>query len=346
MKAAVMYGPNDIRIEEIERPKCPPGGLVVEVEAVGLCGSDIRNLTTDSRQGKYPVIYGHEPSGIVVEKDADCVADVRLGDRIFYKIGLPCLKCMTCRSGRSELCNHRNKNVGEVQGAFAEYFALPAEEMDRCTLYPIPEDASMETATLADVLSAVVTCLDRIEVRWPDTVVIIGAGTAGSAMAKLAKWQGAQKVIMVDIAAQKLTMAREFGGVDETIDSSKEDAIYRVMELTDGQGADKVICCCASNQVQSDALHMAKRGGLVVYFGGVPKGTLTELDTNTIHYNSLWIYGHFSTSSDGAQKAFKLALNPKFEAHKLISHSMPLSQINEALRMAISGEAMKVVLIP
>ena len=103
MQAALMYGPNDIRVEEIEKPECPEGGFVLKVMAVGLCGSDIRNLTTDSKSGKYPHIYGHEITGIIDEISPSCT-EYKVGDRLYIYPADHCMQCEPCRTGHSEMC--------------------------------------------------------------------------------------------------------------------------------------------------------------------------------------------------------------------------------------------------
>ena len=143
-------------------------------------------------------------------------------------------------------------------------------------------------------------------------------------------------------------MAKQFG-VDEVIVSKIDDpqyAIDRVLELTNGKGADKVISATPANATQAQALYMVKKGGLVVFFGGVPKGSKTELDTNLIHYNNIWIKGHFGASYDQSKRAFHLATSPNFPAEKFITHILPLDEINHGIELTKTGEAIKVVLHP
>ncbi len=144
-------------------------------------------------------------------------------------------------------------------------------------------------------------------------------------MSQLAKLRGAQKVIMIDINETRLNMVRDFGA-DHTILSTKESPINAVMELTNGLGADKVISANPSNAAQAQSIFMAKKGGVVVFFGGVPKGSLTELDTNYIHYNNIWIKGHFGASYIQSKKAFELAISDSFPTKKLITHKLPLDK--------------------
>lgn len=343
MKAALMYGPNDIRVEEVPRPETPEGGFVLKVLSIGLCGSDIRNLTTDSRSGDYPFIYGHEIVGIVDEVSPTCT-EYKKGDRLYVYPADHCMKCEACRTGHSEMC----ENVGDYtnrQGGFADYYAVSAEQVSRDSIFRVPDNVSLDRASLAEPLSSVYACQENINVGFGDTLVVIGAGPIGCFHSKLAKLRGAKKVIMIDITDNRLEMSKQFG-VDAIINSTKEDPIEAVRKLTDGKGADKVISANPATQAQQQSIFMAKKTGIVVFFGGVAKGALTELDTNYIHYNGLWIYGHFGSNSMQVQKSFELAISDEFEAEKFMTHVLPLSKINEGIQLTKTGEAIKVVLHP
>lgn len=153
MKAAIMYGPNDIRVEETEKPACPKGGLLLKVKAIGLCGSDIRNLTTDSRKGDYPHIYGHEVVGEVAEVSPE-ITTYAVGDRLYVYPVEHCLKCEACRSGHSENC----ENAGDYanrQGGFADYLPVPPEQLNADAVYPIPDGVDYNSASLGEPLSSV-----------------------------------------------------------------------------------------------------------------------------------------------------------------------------------------------
>jgi len=342
MKAAMMYGPNDIRVEEIDKPACPEDGMILKVMAVGLCGSDIRNLTSDSRKGNYPFVYGHEIVG-VVDEIAPSVTKYKMGDRLFLFPGTYCMECDDCISGHSENCHNAEGLSGT--GGFAQYVAVSARKIQLGGIYPIPEDVSFEAASLGEPLTSVYACEDNCNIGYPDTLVIIGAGPIGCFMAQLAKIRGAQKVIMVEINDNRLEMAKQFG-VDYTINSAKEDAIEAVKKLTGGKGADKVISANPSNSAQAQSIFMVKPGGLVVFFGGVPKGSLAELDTNYIHYQNIWIKGHFGASYIQSKKAFELAISDNFPASKFITHLLTFEEINQGIHLTRSGEAIKVVLFP
>lgn len=344
MKAALMYGPNDIRVEETVKPVCPQDGLLLKIMAVGLCGSDIRTLTTDSRKGDYPFIYGHEIVGFVDEIGSE-QTKYSVGDRLFLFPGTYCMECDECISGHSENCSNTAVAKLAGTGGFAQYVAVSGEKIRRGGIYEIPEDVSFEAASLGEPLTSVFACLENVDVSFPDTLVIIGAGPIGCFMAQLSKIRGAQKVIMIDINDNRLKMAKQFG-VDITINSLSEDPIEAVKALTNQRGADKVISATPANATQTQSIHMVRKGGLVVFFGGVPKGSMTELDCNLIHYNNIWIKGHFGASYSQSKRAFQLAISPNFPTEKFVTHILPLDQINEGIRLTRTGEAIKVVLHP
>ena len=344
MKAALMYGPNDIRVEETEKPACPEDGLILKIISVGLCGSDIRNLTTDSKKGAYPFIYGHEIVGFV-DEIGNKQSKYNIGQRLFLFPGTYCMECDECISGHSENCSNTAVAKLAGTGGFAQYVAVSGEKIRRGGIYEIPDDVSFDAASLGEPLTSVYACLENVDVRFPDTLVIIGAGPIGCFMAQLSKMRGAQKVIMIDINDNRLEMAKQFG-VDQTINSSVVDPVEKVKSLTDGKGADKVISATPVNATQTQSIHMVRKGGLVVFFGGVPKGSMTELDCNLIHYNNIWIKGHFGASYSQSKRAFQLAISPNFPTEKFVTHVLPLDKINEGITLTRTGEAIKVVLHP
>ena len=175
MKAAVMHGPSDIRYEDVEKPSCPEDGVILKIMAVGLCGSDIRNLTSDSRKGKYPFIYGHEIVGVVDEIGSK-ETTYQVGDRLYLFPGTYCMECDNCISGHSENCE--NEHVAKLAGTggFAQYIAIGGEKIHYGGIYKIPEGIKYEAASLGEPLTSVYACEENIGVGFGDVIVIIGAG--------------------------------------------------------------------------------------------------------------------------------------------------------------------------
>ena len=217
-----------------------------------------------------PFIYGHEIVGVVDEIGPD-ETKYKVGDRLFLFPGTYCMECDECISGHSENCG--NEHVAKLAGTggFAQFVAVSGEKIKYGGIYEIPEGVSYDAASLGEPLTSVFACEENIGVGYNDTVVIIGAGPIGCFMTQLAKIRGAQKVIMIDINDTRLAMVKKFGA-DEVINSAKVDPIEAVRKLTDGKGADKVISANPSNSAQAQSIFMARKGGIVVFFGRCSKG--------------------------------------------------------------------------
>ncbi|MDP2965335.1 MAG: zinc-binding dehydrogenase [Pelolinea sp.] len=330
MKAAVMYGLNDIRVEQVDKAKCDEDGILVKIEAVGLCGSDIRNFSSGVRYGNYPCILGHEQAGTIAEIGPKVKRDFKVGDRVYIS---PLSK------------KDSGGDWDPASGGFAEYLALSEWNIENSNILSIPEGLKFEAATLAEPLSAVYACQDAIDVKIGQTVVILGAGPIGCMHSELAKMRGASKVIMIDLAEERLKMALNFG-VDNIINGAVLDPVEEVKNLTGGLGANHVICANSTTKAQQQAVFMCARRGIVTLFGGVPKGSLVEIDTNRIHYASMWLYGHAGYSGQENRKAFELICSGQFDAEKYISRIMPLDDINEAIELVKTNKVIKIVFNP
>ena len=258
MDAALMYGPGDIRVEQVEVPECPDGGFVVEVGAIGMCGSDIRNLTSDSRSGAYPWIYGHEVVGRVAEV-APGVTAYRPGQWIYVYPLAHCLKCENCRSGHSEQCSEVEEYTANP-GGFAQYIAYSSKRVDRGATFEIPDGVDPVRATLAEPLSSTYACLENIDVKMGDSVAILGSGPVGIMLAILARMRGASQVIVTDTNQARLDKTVQFE-IDALVNSAETDAVSEVLRLTGGRGADKVISANPSTIAQQQALLMARKAG-------------------------------------------------------------------------------------
>ena len=344
MKAMVLHGPKDIRSEEVDRPVCGDNDVLLQIKAIGLCGSDIRTITYGHYKVKYPQIIGHEITGQVVETGKN-VKKFKKGDRLYVSPVVPCHECKACRLGYEELCENLTVIGTEVQGDYAEYMLLGEKVLKNGVVLRIPESLEYEQAVITEPLSSVYACQENCSITLEDTVAIIGMGPIGCLHTALAKIRGAKAVIAIEQSEERLNKSKEFGA-DYLINSSKEDPVAKVREITGGWGAEKVISACPSTDAQNQAISMACKKGTVIFFGGVPKGKLTNIDTNIIHYNTLTLIGHYGYSNLQARKAFSLITSGRLDAKKFVTHVLPLKEIEKAVELTRSGEAIKVVLKP
>jgi L-iditol 2-dehydrogenase len=330
MKAALMYGPNDVRVELVDKPICDDDGLLIKIQAVGLCGSDIRNFLSDSHPGRYPVILGHEQAGQIDEIGSFIQSKFKVGERVYIS--------PVSRKDKSG-------NWDSASGGFAEYLKLTCEDIKNCNILPLPNDLGFPEATLTEPLSAVYACHRVINIKEGQVIIILGAGTIGCMHAELAKESGAGKIIMIDLDENRLKNSLDFG-VDFVINSKMSDPVQEVIKITEGILGNHVICANSFTEAQQQAIYLCQPGGIVTLFGGVPKGEKVEIDTNRIHYSRLWLYGHAGYNGDENSKAFELICSNKIEANKYITRQMPLDEINEAIKLVLAKEALKIVLLP
>lgn len=344
MIAAVLNSPNNLEIKEVEKPKCKVDELLLKVKAVGLCGSDIRTITSGLDRLKYPQILGHEIAG-EVEEVGSLVKKYKKGDRLYASPIIPCFECPACTRGWYGQCENIVVPGTDIPGGFAEYMVFPREMLARGNIIRIPEHLSYEEAVMTEPLSSVYASQENLNVGIEDAVVVIGTGPIGCLHIQLAKLRGAKMVIAIEQSSARLQMAQEFGA-DYTINSTEEDPVKKVKKLTQNWGADKVIVACPSTEAQKQAISMACKRGSVTFFGGVPHGKLTDIDTNIIHYNQLTILGHYAYNHLQNTKAFSLIASGRFPAKKFVTHVLPLKDIKKGIELTQKGDAIKVVLKP
>jgi len=342
MKAVLFYGPGDVRYEEIEVPKPGRGEVLIKVEAALTCGTDVKTY----RRGhpllipETPAVFGHEFAGTIADLGAE-VEGFSLGQRVVAANSAPCNGCFYCKIGRPNLC----ENLELLNGAYAEYIVVP-EGIVRQNLLPIPDHVTFRQAALVEPLACVLHGVERSEIRLGDKVAIIGVGPIGLLFVSLAKLKGA-RIIAIDKSDFRLGRARELGA-DETINvSAVPDVVMAVRDLTPGgRGVDVAIEAVGLPQTWEQAIAMVRPGGTVTLFGGCPSGTSIQIDTRRLHYDELKIVGVFHHTPRYVARALELIALGKIDPDRLITHEMGLPQLEEALQLVMSGQALKVAIVP
>jgi L-iditol 2-dehydrogenase len=346
MKAVVINAPGDYGVYEVDKPVCPDGGMLVKVIACGLCGSDLRTLRSGHHRVKLPFTVGHEISGQVVQLGTDYKGKWATGDKLAISPLVYCGKCDFCMEGKYELCNNYKEIGQHWKGGLAEYIAIPDEAVERGTIQKIPDGLDPVHATLVEPLSSVVNAQEAGNVGLGDVVVIIGAGPIGTFHVELARARGAEKVIVIDISDHRLKLMEQYHP-DYLINSTKTDPVDEIRQITRGYGADVVITANPSPDAQVQAVQMAKKGGRILLFGGLPKdNSVPGIDMNIVHYNALHLIGTTIFSPRHNHTALKLIAGGRISAEKFISHIMPLDNFVEGAKLALEGKARKVVFKP
>ena len=341
MRAALYYGPGDIRIEEMPTPEPGPGEALLRVLSCGLCGTDLAKYR--HRLVEPPVVLGHEVAGEVAAVGHG-VKTLKSGDRIVALHHVPCFVCAACRHGNFSMCASWKQNQ-LYPGGFAELVRIGAPSV-QYGVSRIPDGLDLDSATVAEPLACCVRGFKRSPIKAGDTVAVIGAGTAGLLHVQLAKFHGAGKVISADLIEQRLQKAMALGA-DVTIDAAREELVSAVREVTEGAGADLVITAVGRADVVEQALGMAREGGRVNVFAECPPGSAISFDPNVMYHREVTLLGTYSSSPLELREALWLIESGKVRVGELISHRMPLAQLQQAIEMALrAADCLKIIIRP
>lgn len=345
MKAAVLEGLNHLEIKEWPTPAVEDDGVLVRVRACAVCGSDIRMFHHGNPRLIPPAIMGHESAG-VVERVGRRVTKFSPGDRVAIGADVPCGECKFCQGGIGNNCQINYAMGYQFSGSFAEYVYLNGIVVEHGPVHKIPEGVGFDEAALAEPLACVLNALELCAIKMGDTVVVIGAGPIGLMIIEASRQQGAGKVIVVQRSRPRLEMAKQFGA-DVYICSSEEDSVARVLEETDGLGADVILTACPAPEAQVDAVKMAKNRARVNFFGGLPKDkSQVTLDTNIIHYKELIISGAHGCVPRHHKMALDLIGAGAVDMKKFISHRFSLDDVEKAFAAAESHAGLRVIVHP
>jgi len=346
MRAAVYEGKGEVNIREVATPVIAAGEILLEIEACGICGVDLRTWKNGDAKITPPRILGHECVGRVVESRSDHPGSPAKGARVAVYVPVPCGTCAYCASNRANLCDHRTTLAYQHDGALARYMRIPAASVRFGSLVPVRDDLPAPRLALAEPLGCVAHAHAHLNIGPGDTVAVIGAGPIGAMHAVLSRIEGAKQVVLLDTSVPRLKLAERFG-LDGYIPVAERAHLEAMKSLTGGVGPTVVIVACGSAAAQADALEMAAKGGRIEFFDGLPKSAPSAvLNTNFIHYKELAISGSFSERLEDFRRAVALVQDPAFPAEAIVTHELPLERMPEAFALMESGAALKVCIRP
>ncbi len=338
MKAAVLNKAEDLKIIDLEMPKARDGEIIMKVKSALTCGTDVKTFRRGHPTipfGENKVAFGHEGSGVVYEV-GNGVSDFKVGDRIAAHNTAPCHSCYSCRVGDYSMCD----NLYQMRGTWAEYVKIPAQIVKE-NVFKIPDNMSHKQAALLEPLSCAVYGVDLSDIKLGDLVVVNGCGPIGLMMLKCAKLKGAS-VIACDFTDLRLETAKKLGA-DMIVDLKKvDDQVDAVRQLTPySRGVDVAIEATGVPEVWEKNMKMARKGGMVMEFGGCKPGTTITVDTKLLHYSQLTIKGVYHTTPKHVGMAFELIKRGEFPEDIMINKSFKLENALEALLSHAKGEVIK-----
>jgi L-iditol 2-dehydrogenase len=343
VKVARLYAPGDLRIEDADVPEAGPGDLVIQVHTCSTCGTDAKIFRFGHHHISLPRVLGHEVAGEVTEVDPG-VEGWSAGDRVQIIAAIPDGVCFFCRRGQHTVCEDLESIGYQYDGGFAGFMRVPAKVLAVDGVNRIPEHVPFEQASLTEPLACVLNGQELAQVDDGDTVVVLGAGPIGCLHVRLARARGAKTVVLVDVNQGRLDLAAR-AEPDAMIDGSKDDPIDAVRKLTDGRGADVVITATGVGIAQEQALELASLRGRISLFGGLPRDdSVIRFDSNLVHYRELSVFGAYGSAPRHNREALSLIADGKVRVDDLITHRMPLADVNRAIETVMSGEGLKVVI--
>ena len=346
MQAAVYHGVNDVRVESVGVPQIGRGEVLIRVNTCGICGTDLKKIHTGSHSA--PRIFGHETSGTVAAV-GDEVRGFAPGDRVMVFHHIPCGECFYCRRKVFAQCSVYKK-VGCTAGyepsggGFAEYVRV-MDWIVRRGLVKIPSGVSFEQAAFVEPVNTCLKAIVSMRLEAGEVVLVIGQGPIGIILAALARRAGA-RVIVADLYQQRLTISQRYG-LEETIDSSRDDVVKQARERTEGRGADAVILAVGGNALIRSAMDAVRYGGRVMLFAQTARGEAT-FDPAAVCVDEKTLMGSYSASVDLQDESARLVFDGEIDLAGLISHRFPLSEAVEALHLASNPQpdSMKIVIQP
>jgi L-iditol 2-dehydrogenase len=349
MRAAVLCGPQDIRLIERPVPQPGPGEVLVQVAMCGTCGTDLKIY-----DGHFPLTLpygaftpGHEWTGTVVAV-GETVDEVGVGDRVCIEAHHGCGRCDNCLVGRYTAClNYGQASKGHratgmtADGGFAEYVLHHVS-----ALYKMPPQVSFKDAVLLTTAGTGLYGLDAAGgyIVGQD-IAIFGPGPVGLMTAQACKQLGAATVILVGTRPSRLRMGRRLGA-DHLVNVRERDPVAAIRELTDGRGVDLAIECSGAAETPQQCVEVTKRGGKILVVAFYPQPV--TLDLTAVVRSDITIYTTRGEGGNNVKRAVSLAAQGRLRGAELVTHEFPLEEIAEAFRVMRErlGDPLKIVIVP
>src|SRR5260370_4049501 len=342
MTAAVLYGKEDVKIEKVPIPTLEPGEVLVNVNVVVTCGTDVMVFQRgyDARMIVPPGLFGHELSG-VIEEVGPGVRDFRRGMKVVGLNSAPCGSCFYWVKHEENLCEDLLFNTG----AYDEYIKIRGRIVET-NMLALPDDVTFESAAMTEPLACALRGLQETGADIGDILTVIGAGPLGLMLVRVAKLNGC-KVIAVVKRDEQVAAAKHFGADDVVQITKVENPVDAVISVTEGRGSDIVIEAVGRPQAWQWAVEMVRRGGVVNFFGGCAAGPKVEIDTNRLHYSELTLKATFHHTPQPVRRAFALIAEKKVKSADFVTGEAPLSKLKQVLQeMLDRGSQIKTAIIP
>ena len=339
MRVAMYYNNNDVRVEEIQKPAIGAKEILVKVHAGGICGADVMEWY---RIKKAPKVLGHEIAAEIVEVGRD-VKKYNVGQRVFVTHHVPCNTCRWCLKGNHTDCDTLHTTNFDP-GGFSEFIRVPEINVDRGT-FLLPDTVSYEEGSFIEPLGCVVRGQRSASMKPGQSVLVMGSGISGVLHIALAKASGAGRIIATDIDDFRLEAAKRFGA-DDVIHAG-EDVPAKVKELTEGKLCDLVIVCAGVESVFDQSWKCVDRGGTILWYAILEPGTGLSVAMFDVWYSRANIVSSYGAAPLDCETAIELIRSGRIPVRDMITHRLPLDQIQQGFKLVSEGKnSIKVIIEP
>ncbi|PYJ56326.1 MAG: alcohol dehydrogenase [Verrucomicrobia bacterium] len=345
MKATILHGKEQIKIQEMAPRPLQPGEVRIDIQAALTCGTDLKIFKRGyhAKMIAPPAGFGHELAGVISEVNAprnlpDGLRNWRVGDRVVVANSAPCGTCFYCRQGQENLCD----DLLFLNGAYAESIVVPARVVEKNLLRLKPE-TDFRDAALIEPLACVVQGVEDLKLRAGQRVLVIGSGPIGLMFVALAKHSGCV-VAVAGRGENRLEAARRLGA-SQVVDIAEQPDLVKAVATALNSVFDVVIEAVGKPESWEAAVQLARKGGVVNFFGGCPSGTVVSLDTARIHYSGLTLLASFHHTPRTVRRALELIEAGVIQAGDFVDGECPLSRLPELFQsMAAGNRAVKTLI--
>ena len=348
MKAQVFRGVNQLSYEEIPVPELAPDEVLVQVQVVGLCQSDIKKI-------RYPLyepprIFGHETAGTIAAVGAE-VQPWQVGQRVVVMHHIPCMHCNYCLNENYSMCDVY-KNVTTTAGfspsggGFADYVKVPGHIVRNGGLIPIPDQVTFEQASFVEPTNCCLKAVKKAQIAPGQTVLVTGAGPIGLMFIMLVKYFGA-RAIATDLIPSRIDRALSVGA-DAAFNARDPDLSAKIQALTNGMGVDTSLLAVPSEKAFFQALDCTRKGGKILFFAEFPDEVEIPINPNILYRREIDLMGSYSSSFKVQALAADIVFRQQIDVDALISDRYALKDLAAAVEQAVSPtpETLKILIYP
>jgi L-iditol 2-dehydrogenase len=338
MKAAVLYGREDVRIEEVQERSLKPGEVRIAIEAALTCGTDLKVF----RRGYHakmivpPAVFGHELAGVISEVSE--AVDWHVGDRVVVANSAPCGECFHCKIGQENICD----DLLFLNGAYAQSIVVPSRIVQK-NMLRLKSNTAFRDAALTEPLACVVQGIEDVKLRAGQHLLVLGAGPIGLMFVALAKRLGCD-VTVAGRHPARLAAARKLGAVEVIDIGDGHQLVTKIREATKTH-FDVVIEAVGKPEVWEASVHLVRKGGSINFFGGCPAGTTITLDTTLIHYSDLTLLASFHHTPHAIRRALDSIEAGVIRSADFVNGECSLSELPQLLKSMTNGNRVVKTLI-